>query len=451
MGANSGTNVSTHMKFYLSKNGSQTGLFSQRKGVKAVGSGQASNIGLCWRKELKMRKRAWCVVILAFGMVAAHAYADQSDDDFRRQQEANRIMGIVPGTVQTFEKDPQVTAEREAEFRRYMEAKDARSDYEVSRLSARGLGDTSSSENDGNPVVLLSMRIFDRIIILLNFIIAIGCLNRIRQSAFKSRWLARIAEKLQKYIFWPGKLDSIVILACVGITYLVLWFIPHAGQNGLAFFFGVVVPLSAFILSWKLMGFTFSRVATSDINKRMAVSFTVAFLLLQFGFEPWPMVTVKALICLPLCVYFLKSTSLRAYRLFLIPVIFSLIFSVTRLVGSEDFFYLFARIIFNGAILYMTLRSFIRSKEGEASGAFSWEKLIGAAKSLGRIPLPFRFGSVHSIPSPPKQWYYFINDQVSGPDLESELKKKAALNLWGLNLPICEAGSTEWITLGDIS
>ena len=246
-------------------------------------------------------------------------------------------------------------------------------------------------------------------------------------------------------IFWPARLDPLFILGSIVICYLLLWFFPHAGPAGLLFFFSVAIPLSAFSLAWILLGWITQT--KFDIAKRAALSLSSALLLFQFGFEPWRYVIVKVVIWLPLIAFFIRSSSIFAYRAYLFPVVCSLLFSVTRLVGPESLIYLTCRFALNAAIIYLSLRSFLLSKDGSKVDHLSLHRLLDVGKAMIGLRSSL---NAPPPPPPPTRWFYLLDGETTGPVVEPELRARATKNGWQPETPVCMEGSNVWTTLGNI-
>jgi hypothetical protein len=208
---------------------------------------------------------------------------------------------------------------------------------------------------------------------------------------------------------WPRQLDPLVLIGSILACYLLIWVIPpkdiaklhlHGFYPGhenffllaVAFvgfaahvlFFGLVVPLGAFVLTWQLLTYlTRNSGFDSDIYKRLAVSLTAALIFLQFGFEFWGYVLLKLLAMIAVSSFFLRSTSLISYRLFLIPAAFAFLLSINRLFGQEPAVYLLARLGLNGAIIFLALKSFMEIS-GDAAGQFfpPWNQIVTACRTL---------------------------------------------------------------------
>ncbi|MEI6514013.1 MAG: hypothetical protein WCO51_12190, partial [bacterium] len=362
-------------------------------------------------------------------------------------------LGARPGEVRGFEQDPEVIAQREAEFKRYLKQKGNYNETDTQQSSGSSDYSSSNHANDLNrdsyddgpsPLTIGLMRIFDRLLILLSLIIAVGVLNR---SAIECsvRPIVDARSLLRKITIWPARFDPLFIIGSICLSSLAFWYMPYAGENALLFYFSVVLPLSAFAVSWHLLETIARSIPTLDIYKRLALSIAAVLLAAQYSFEPWPMVTVKVFIWMPLIVCLIRSSALLAYRAFLIPVVFSLIFSVTRLLGSDTISFLVVRFILNICIIYLTFRSFLKAREKSEA---NWDNILDAGRFM--IGMRSSFNAPIPPPPPPTRWFLFVDGKVTGPVVEPELRSGLSTARWATDILVCREGDTEWKNLIEV-
>jgi len=216
------------------------------------------------------------------------------------------------------------------------------------------------------------------------FVAVIGSLARVLVGNAISDRLDGIQNVLRRLTLWPRQFDPLVVTGSILASFLLIWLIPHVGLAGRVFFFGLVVPLAAFTLTWQLLGY-FRRhgALTADLYKRLAVSLTAALILLQFGFESWGYVLLKLIVMIAISSFFLRDSSLLSYRLFLIPAAFAFPLAINRLFGSEPALYLFVLLGLNGVIIFLALKSFMETS-GNAPERFlpEWNQLVKVCRTL---------------------------------------------------------------------
>jgi ankyrin repeat protein len=321
----------------------------------------------------------------------------------------------------------------------------------------------------------------DWLAIIFTCVVALGCLSREKFLKCRKPSISSSKLKLFNVAFWPEKFDPLIITLSCATCYAILWYLPYAGQNPLLLFLGFVVPFCTFLTTWKLLQWlTYEQEFSSNSYKHLAAALTTSLLSLQFGFEPWRAVTVKTFISLPLIFLFLKSSSVFAYRVFLIPAVFSLIFSVTRILSGDSFNYLAFRFLFNCSIIYSVLAAFLKTTTPTSQTILDWRGCLQAGRTIvpsglnrnlfNRLKLTGKAvyaathryiakvgvfkpsgGPIKPPPRPPERWFLYLNGQVTGPVLEHHLKVGAESGAWPPETPVCKEGSEEWLRLDTIT
>jgi len=316
--------------------------------------------------------------------------------------------------------------------------------------------------------------IINGLLVLASFILIATCLNRETLQEYKLKTFNIISIFLRKITKWPQSLDIFVIIGSITLATAVLWFFPYTNTGFLWLYFAVVMPLAGYAVSWKLLTFLCASVPDCEVLKKAAVSLSVAMLVLQFCFEPWLLVAIKAAVMLPLAWLFIRSSSLLIYRTFLIPVVFSLIFTVTRLLGHDNLIYLILRFALNCGVIYLILLSYIKKYEKTDSIMYNWKSFIEAVKAIigmrssfnhdgfdsaphaalliyisNLIPCCLRRGFLFAPippPLPPTRWFLFVDGEVTGPVVETELRSGLLTARWSTDTLVCKEGDTEWKT-----
>ncbi|TSA32665.1 MAG: hypothetical protein D4R65_09085 [Verrucomicrobiaceae bacterium] len=320
--------------------------------------------------------------------------------------------------------------------------------------------------------------IINSLFVLASFIIIAACQNREISREYNLHFLNAIKTFLKRITKWPQTVDNFMIIGSIALSTAVLWFFPYTNAGFLWLYFSFVMPLAGYALTWKILTFLCTSAPECNVLKKAAVSLTVAILVLQFGFEPWLYVAIKTVIVLPLAWIFIQSFSLPAYRLFLIPVVFSLFFTVTRLLGPDSLIYLFLCFALNGAVLCLVVVSYINNTGKTESLLLNKKGFLEAVKAIigmrssfnhdgfnspplaaiekyisNLLPRCLRRGSsfapVQSQP-PLARWFLFVDGKVTGPVVEPELRSGLLTALWPTDILVCKEGDTEWKTAMEV-